>query len=72
MYFNSIGYGFIAILGGLLIAIILARIITNPLSELSKGAEILGSGNLYHRININTGDEMEVLASRFNHMAEKT
>lgn len=71
MYINSFIVGMIFIFIGLVISFQLAKTITKPLSELSKGAEILGSGNLYHRINIKTGDELEVLADGFNHMAEK-
>ncbi|MGD9580300.1 MAG: ATP-binding protein [Vampirovibrionia bacterium] len=71
MYINSFVVGMIFIIIGLLISFQLAKTITKPLNELSKGAEILGSGNLYHRINIKTGDELEILADGFNHMAEK-
>ncbi len=43
--------------------------ITNPLKELHHGAELIGSGNLDHRLNIKTGDEIEELAFGFNKMA---
>lgn len=71
MYINSFVVGMLFIFIGLVISYQLAKTITTPLGELSKGAEILGSGNLYHRINIKTGDELEILADGFNHMAEK-
>lgn len=45
------------------------RSITNPLKELYHGAELIGSGNLDHRLNIKTGDEIEELALGFNKMA---
>ncbi len=58
---------------GLLLAAIagamLARRMTVPIRELQAGAERLGSGELGHRIEIRTGDEIEVLADRFNRMA---
>lgn len=43
--------------------------ITNPIRELYKGAEVIGHGNLDHRLNIKTGDEIEELADGFNRMA---
>ena len=52
-----------AVAGGLL-----ARRMVVPIQRLQLGAERLGSGELGHRINIQTGDEIEVLADRFNHM----
>jgi len=43
--------------------------ITNPIQELHNGAELIGRGNLDHRLNIKTGDEIEELAEGFNKMA---
>ena len=43
--------------------------ITNPIQELHNGAELIGRGNLDHRLNIKTGDEIEELAEGFNRMA---
>ena len=44
--------------------------ITNPLKILANDLEIIGKGNLEHRIKIRTGDEVEELAESFNRMAE--
>ena len=52
-----------------LIGLYLVRFVTAPISVLSHGAEILGAGNLSHRIGINTGDELEELANTVNQMA---
>lgn len=71
MYLSTFFGGIFFVFIGLAISLHLARTITKPLGELATGAEVLGSGNLYHRINIKTGDEMELLADRFNLMAEK-
>jgi signal transduction histidine kinase len=62
-----------ALLGlGLLLAAaagtVLARRMVVPIRRLQLGAERLGSGELDHRIDIRTGDEIEVLADRFNRM----
>ena len=43
--------------------------ITGPIRELHQGAEIIGSGNLDHRVKIETGDEIEWLGEEFNKMA---
>jgi signal transduction histidine kinase len=43
--------------------------ITEPIRELHRGAEIIRRGNLAHRVEIKTGDEIEQLAGEFNEMA---
>jgi len=48
-----------------------ARRIVRPIHILGRGARIIGSGDLEHRINIKTGDEIEELATEINHMVEK-
>jgi signal transduction histidine kinase len=48
-----------------------ARRIVKPIHILQRGAEIIGEGNLNHRIDIKTGDEIEDLAVEFNRMVEK-
>ncbi len=53
-----------------ILAIIAARQITVPIRNLQKGAEIISSGNYDFRLNIETNDEIEDLARRFNSMAE--
>ncbi len=45
------------------------RIIRNPLDRLREGAASLSSGDLGHRITLETGDELEALADTFNQMA---
>jgi signal transduction histidine kinase len=65
-----------ALLGfGLLLASIagtmLARRMVVPIRRLQRGAEKLGEGELGQRITIRSGDEIETLADRFNHMAAK-
>lgn len=71
IYIESIVTGIIYVIIGLFISLFLAKLITKPVEELATGAEILGSGNLYYRINLKTGDEMEILANSLNNMAEK-
>jgi serine phosphatase RsbU (regulator of sigma subunit) len=46
-----------------------ARTITRPLLALTKGARVIGAGNLDYTVEIKTGDEIEDLATSFNKMA---
>lgn len=47
----------------------LSRRMASPIRILSRGAERLGHGDLGHRIEVKTGDEVEGLANNFNRMA---
>jgi signal transduction histidine kinase len=42
--------------------------ITRPIQELRQGVATIGAGNLEHRTEIRTGDEIEELAAEFNKM----
>jgi class 3 adenylate cyclase/HAMP domain-containing protein len=48
---------------------LLARRMLVPIKALSTGARKLGAGDFSHRINVQTGDELEELAGQFNSMA---
>ncbi len=52
-----------------LLAFWLARRMARPIGELEKGADHIGAGDFDYRIEIATGDELELLANRFNLMA---
>jgi signal transduction histidine kinase len=43
--------------------------VVRPLAALRQGAARIGTGALAHRIDIQTGDEFQDLATEFNHMA---
>jgi two-component system, NtrC family, sensor kinase len=51
------------------IATIFSKRITKQIDQLRKGAETISAGNLDYRLNIKSGDEIEVLAEQFNLMA---
>jgi len=53
------------------ISFLTTKAITGPLNELVKGAEIIGKGNLKHRVDIKTGNEIGELAAAFDQMTEK-
>lgn len=52
------------------IAFWLSKRITDPILILNDGLQKVGKGNLTHKININTGDEIEILSRAFNKMTE--
>ena len=55
----------------MLACLVLARRIIEPIRALQQGAVRVGSGDLDHRINIRTGDELEELAKQFNDMTAR-
>jgi len=52
-----------------LASVVLARRMVNPIRELQEGAARIGAGELAHRIDIKTGDELEALGQAFNRTA---
>ena len=48
----------------------LAQRMAQPILAVQAGAASMGGGDLTTRIQVNTGDEVELLAHEFNHMAE--
>ena len=66
---------FLFVIGGIVLAIIplsivFARSISNPIHQLEEGSRRIGSGELSHRIQVRSGDEIEQLAQTFNQMAD--
>jgi signal transduction histidine kinase len=53
----------------LLASFFVARRVVRPLETLRQRVEQIGSGDLNARLEINTGDEIEILADEFNRMA---
>ncbi len=51
-----------------LASLLLARRIVGPVRTLQDGARAIGEGDLGHRIEVRTGDELEDLADQFNRM----
>ncbi|OGO16748.1 MAG: hypothetical protein A2Z02_02290, partial [Chloroflexi bacterium RBG_16_48_7] len=49
-----------------ILAYYIARSITEPITALAKGSEIIAMGNLDHKIELHTGDEIEQLSLQFN------
>ena len=51
-------------------SLLVARSISKPLNKLIRGAEVIGKGNLEHRVEIKTKDEIGDLAAAFNKMTQ--
>jgi two-component system sensor histidine kinase VicK len=62
---GSVLFGLLVFLGTLA-----GKRLVRPILELQRGADILASGDLTHRLQITTRDELEALAGRINRMAE--
>lgn len=54
----------------ILLSLYLSRFFIRPIMDLHRGAQIVGQGNLQHRLTIRTNDEIEGLANEFNRMVE--
>ena len=63
--------GLAAVVLGIAAAAAIARSITAAVTQLARGAEIVGRGNLAHRIDVKSKDEFGQLASAFNSMVER-
>ncbi|WP_343051273.1 adenylate/guanylate cyclase domain-containing protein [Phyllobacterium pellucidum] len=53
------------------LAYVLAGRITGPIRLLEQGATKIGAGQFDHRVRIDSGDELQELAERFNTMADE-
>ncbi|MDD5313053.1 MAG: histidine kinase [Dehalococcoidia bacterium] len=51
------------------VSFLLSETITRPVGALTQGSEHIAKGELDYSINVNTGDEMQLLAEQFNDMA---
>jgi sigma-B regulation protein RsbU (phosphoserine phosphatase) len=70
MKWHSLGFFLAIIIIISIIAVKLSNTITKPLLSVNKGAQVIGNGQLDHKIDIKTGDELEDLADAFNKMAD--
>ena len=61
----------VVILGSLLAAALLARLLTAPLLELTRAADAVARGDFETRVDISTHDELQELAETFNAMTAR-
>jgi signal transduction histidine kinase len=54
-----------------LASVLIGRRVVRPVQILREGASRIGAGALNHRIDVQTGDELQALAEEFNHMATR-
>lgn len=54
---------------GSILYVVIRKVVLRPLAVLHKGAERIGRGDLSHRIELSTNDEIQDLAGSFNVMA---
>ncbi|MCW5593150.1 MAG: GAF domain-containing protein, partial [Burkholderiales bacterium] len=73
--YDSVVRTILLLLAGVAISVVasafLVRRMVEPIRALQAGAERIGAGELGSRIDVRTGDELQVLAERFNTMAEQ-
>jgi signal transduction histidine kinase len=56
--------------GGLAAAMLLTRVLIRPLNRLMEATRVLSKGDLYHRVYVETGDEIGQLTHSFNVMVD--
>jgi len=66
-----LGVGFITLIIGLIIALVMAYTMTKPIQIISHGAAEIGKGNFEYKLNIERKDELGKLAFEFNKMADQ-
>jgi signal transduction histidine kinase len=62
---------FISLLIAIAIASVFSKRVIARIDQLRKGAEVIEKGRLDYRLNIDSGDEIELLSKQFNSMASK-
>jgi sigma-B regulation protein RsbU (phosphoserine phosphatase) len=65
---NTIIITVVTIVIGIIGAVIMATITIKPIKVLANGANIIGGGNLEHKIQLRARDEIGMLAGEFNRM----
>ncbi|HEY2732823.1 MAG TPA: methyl-accepting chemotaxis protein [Polyangiales bacterium] len=70
LLFAVVGGGTLTLVLCVLVAILITRSVTGRVRELVESATQIGAGNLTHRIDVGSEDELGVLAREFNRMTE--
>lgn len=68
---RSVALVLIGIVAAIATSLLLARRMVRPIHEIEARARELGEGQFERRISLQTGDEMEGLATQFNRMASR-
>lgn len=59
------------LLAAFFLSLVIARSITSGIEKVVEGTRLIASGNLEHRVDISSGDELETLGKNFNQMANR-
>ncbi|MDR4504671.1 MAG: ATP-binding protein [Candidatus Scalindua sp.] len=70
LWTSSIPLGFIIVLVGISVSYFIARSVVKPVEDLVKLTDRVASGDLDQTVEIRSGDEIGMLASRFNQMTK--
>jgi signal transduction histidine kinase len=68
--FRTSGFLLVGLGMALVASLFVARRVVRPLETLRNGVERIGSGDMNARLDLKTGDEIEVLAEEFNRMTD--
>jgi signal transduction histidine kinase len=68
--FRTSGFLLIGLGMAVVASLLVARRVVRPLETLRNGVERIGGGDLNARLDLKTGDEIEVLAEEFNRMTD--
>jgi signal transduction histidine kinase len=69
--YRTVGLALFGVLLSVLASLLLARRMVRPIRALTEGAGRIGEGDLGHRLEVRTGDEIETLAEQFNRMTSQ-
>jgi signal transduction histidine kinase/HAMP domain-containing protein len=69
--YRTVGLALFGVLLSVLASLVLARRMVRPIRALTEGAGRIGAGDLGHRLQVHTGDEIETLAEQFNRMTSQ-
>jgi signal transduction histidine kinase len=68
--FRTSGFLLVGLGMALVASLFVARRVVRPLEKLRKGVERTGGGDMKSRVDVRTGDEIELLAEEFNKMTD--
>jgi signal transduction histidine kinase len=69
--YRTVGLALFGVLLSVLASLVLARRMVRPIRALTEGAGRIGAGDLGHRLEVRSGDEIETLAEQFNRMTSQ-
>ena len=69
--YRTVALVLFGVLLSVLVSLVLARRLVRPIRALTEGAGRIGAGDLGHRLEVKTGDEIETLAEQFNQMTSQ-